>query len=109
MNAINVIHPYRYEGMWVFDDETRELDKEPFVAGADTYLDLLCQEKPGCTLVFSQHKFPGADLELEFLRPESGGSMYLATQHNHEMWLCPALLKYFKTPPAKIYFQIKLN
>ena len=27
MNAINLIIPYRYEGMWVFDDPRVGLDK----------------------------------------------------------------------------------
>jgi predicted ATPase len=29
MNAINLIVPHRYEGMWVFDDARVGLDKEP--------------------------------------------------------------------------------
>lgn len=41
MNAINLIVPYRYEGMWVFDDPRVGLDKEPFVSGADTMIDRL--------------------------------------------------------------------
>ena len=28
MNAINLIVPYRYEGMWVFDDARVGLNKE---------------------------------------------------------------------------------
>ena len=35
MNAIRAIHPYRHEGLWVFDDETVGLRQEPFVAGGD--------------------------------------------------------------------------
>ena len=31
-NAIFVIKPYKWNGMWVFDDERVGLDKEPFVA-----------------------------------------------------------------------------
>ena len=38
MNSLNLIIPYRYEGMWVFDDPRVGLDKEPFVAGADTMI-----------------------------------------------------------------------
>jgi len=34
MNAIRAIHPFRYEGLWVFDDETVGLRQEPFVSGA---------------------------------------------------------------------------
>ena len=33
-NSIFVIKPYKWNGMWVFDDERVGLDKEPFVAGA---------------------------------------------------------------------------
>lgn len=28
MNAIRAIHPFRYEGLWVFDDETAGLRQE---------------------------------------------------------------------------------
>ena len=38
-NSIFVIRPYKWNGMWVFDDERVGLDKEPFVAGADTMID----------------------------------------------------------------------
>ena len=40
MNAINVINPYKWNGMWVFDDPTKELYKEPLVSGADTMMDI---------------------------------------------------------------------
>ena len=33
MNAINVIAPYKYLGMWVFDDAKVGLVQEPFVGG----------------------------------------------------------------------------
>ncbi len=39
MNAINVIAPYKYLGMWVFDDPRAGLVQEPFVSGADTMID----------------------------------------------------------------------
>ena len=39
MNSILVIHPYKYEGIWVFDDPAAGLVKEAFVAGADVILD----------------------------------------------------------------------
>ena len=38
MNAIRAIHPYRHDGLWVFDDETVGLRQELFVAGADGIL-----------------------------------------------------------------------
>ncbi len=34
-NSLRAIAPFKYEGMWVFDDPTVGLDKEPFVSGAE--------------------------------------------------------------------------
>ncbi len=44
-NSIFVINPYKWNGMWVFDDERVGLDKEPFVAGADTMIDTAVELK----------------------------------------------------------------
>ena len=38
-NAIAVIYPYKYQGLWVFDDDRVGLVHEPFVAGADVLID----------------------------------------------------------------------
>src|SRR2546430_11131671 len=38
MNALMVIVPYKYEGLWVFDDAALGLSREPFIAGIDTLL-----------------------------------------------------------------------
>jgi hypothetical protein len=35
MNSLLVIHPYKHDGVWVFDDPAVGLGKEPFVAGAE--------------------------------------------------------------------------
>ena len=40
MNSIFVIKPYRWEGMWVFDDPYVGLVKESFVSGAVTMIDV---------------------------------------------------------------------
>jgi len=72
MNAINLIVPYRYEGMWVFDDARVGLDKEPFVSGADTMIDVLVNDIPnaqkGFRLLFSATPFPGYEVKLEWVR-----------------------------------------
>ena len=34
-NSIFVIKPYKWEGMWVFDDAAVGLVREPFVGGAE--------------------------------------------------------------------------
>jgi hypothetical protein len=66
MNAINVIAPYKWHGMWVFDDPRVGLIQEPFVAGADTMIDRVVADIPdaehGFTLIFSTTPFPGYQL-----------------------------------------------
>ena len=81
-NAINVIKPYKWNGMWVFDDGRVNLDKEPFVAGADTMIDKAIDLKgiqnadQGFLLVFSEFPFPDADFEVTWDREESAGNIY---------------------------------
>ena len=83
-NAIFVIKPYKWNGMWVFDHERIGLDKEPFVAGADTMIDTAVQLKGipnaenGFLMVFSVGPFPDAHFDLEWLREEGGGNVYKA-------------------------------
>lgn len=107
MNALNLIIPYRFEGMWVFDDPRVGLDKEPFVAGADTMIDRLVADIPhaekGFRLLFSSTPFPGYMVKLERRREEYGGTWYFSPDFQTEGWLCPALFHYFETAPEEIY------
>jgi hypothetical protein len=110
-NQIILIKPYRWEGMWVFDDERVGLDKEPFVGGADTIIDIAIAQmgiknaEKGFLLLFSQNPSPGADITLIWQREESGGNVYRWGEH--EGWLCPALLRYFPEPPKEIFVQMR--
>ena len=112
-NSITVIKPNQWEGLWVFDDDRVGLDKEPFVGGADTLIDLAIERKgitnaaDGFLMLFSATPFPGADLKLEWLREEMGGNVYRWPEADHEGWLCPALLKYFESAPTNLYVQLK--
>lgn len=109
-NSINVIYPYKYNNTWVFDDKERGLDKEPFVAGADTLLDYLTNNGDSCKIIFSKHAIPDYEFFVEKTEDNvSDGTMYKfsnAELHNHQLWLCPALFKYFNKSPDKIYFKI---
>lgn len=111
MNSLVVIHPYRYEGMWVFDDAKAGLVQEPFVSGADVILDKLVADIPdaanGFTLVFSAAPFPGMQLHFEWRRAEHRGNWYYAPELGIEGWLCPALFKYFDAAPERIYAQCR--
>ena len=111
MNAINVIAPYKYLDMWVFDDPRVGLVQEPFVAGADKMIDHIVARIPnaeqGFNLIFSASPFPGHQLRLEWRRPDCTGNWYFSPELEMEGWLCPALLKYFAEPPKEIYLQVK--
>lgn len=102
-----VIAPYKHHGMWVFDDPTVGLDKEPFIAGIDTMIDKMTagipEAKKGFRAVFSSPPFPGCNEKLEWRRAESGGNWYFSDHYQIEGWLCPALLKYFSSAPREIY------
>lgn len=111
MNSIMVIHPYRYDEMWVFDDENVGLVCEPFVSGADTIIDRLVADIPnaenGFSLIFSAQPFPGSQAKFEWRREEFGGHWYYNEALDMEGWLCPAMFKYFETAPQEFYAQCK--
>jgi len=107
MNAILVIHPYQYQGTWVFDDPLTGLEKEPFVCGIPEIINKVVKDikgaKKGFRLLFSAKPFPGHSLVLQWQRQENEGNWYLCKQYQVEGWLCPALFKYFKKAPKTIY------
>lgn len=108
MNSINVIKPYKWEGHWVFDDASKELDKEPFVAGADVLIEQVVNEMQlgeSFTLLFSNRPFPGYMLTLERTDEQMGGNWYYCPERVMTGWLCPALLKYFTVAPELLFVQ----
>jgi len=108
-NAMQVIFPYKDNGVWMFDDETEGLVREPFVCGIPEMVELLVADiqdsENGFTLYFSDQEFPGFQIKVDLVEPEAGGNWYRLTVGGAETkgWLCPALLKYFATAPATIY------
>ena len=44
-NSIMVVKPYKWEGMWVFDDEKTGLVRESFVAGVPEILEALLEQQ----------------------------------------------------------------
>ena len=109
MNAINVIAPYKHHRQWVFDDPRVGLSQEPFVAGADTFIDHVVFDIPsaeqGFILILSDSPFPGHRYRLDWPREEGGGNWYHSADLDMEGWLCPA--KYFAAAPKTLYAQIK--
>jgi hypothetical protein len=106
-NALHVVAPYKYKGMWVFDDARVGLHREPFVSGIDTMIDKLVEKIPdadkGFRLIFSDQPFPGYNVRLERRRTEHGGNWYYSPELGMEGWLCPALFKYYEQAPKQLY------
>lgn len=111
-NQIMAIKPYKWNGLWVFDDEGVGLVREPFIAGADELIDLAIEEfgiadaDRGFLLIFSGGPFPTAQAELTWVRSDNASGNYYQWE-GHEGWLCPALLKYFPTAPRKIFAEFR--
>ena len=115
MNALRVINPYKHLEMWVFDDESTGLVREPFVAGADLIIErvvtgngpieAILDAEEGFRLVFGDEPFPGWQVSLEYRRPEYNGNWYYCPELDMEGWLCPALYHYYRCPPERLYFQ----
>lgn len=114
-NAIHVIAPYKHHGMWVFDDPRVGLHQEPFVGGADDWIDRVTADIPGAAdgylMVFSAQPFPGAQFQMERRPPDPGrdmgGTWYWSEQLGMEGWLCSALFRYFAQPPERLHVQVK--
>ena len=106
-NSILVIAPYWYSGTWVFDDKAAGLKQEPFVSGIPEMINDLVKDIPnasrGFKLLFAGIPFPGYQVELEWVREESGGNWYRIKGQTDEGWLCPSLFKYFEAAPERIF------
>ena len=111
-NSIMVIFPYLHNGTWVFDDDSKGLDKEPFVEGVPEVLEQLLaayeikNADKGFRLIFSANPFPNYQLKVDWVREEFDGNWY-KTADGFEGWLCPALFKYFEKAPASIYLKVE--
>ena len=111
MNQINQLEIYRTGSTWAFDDETRDLLKEPFVSGVDEILNYVIGPAHDRAIVtFSKDPFPTQEkvYVLVFLYESEGGAWYQYIEKTYQKtgWFCPAFWKYFDTPPNKIHFTI---
>lgn len=117
MNVINIIYPYKYESQWVFDDESRGLDKEAFVSGMPEMIEsILSLTNIGITtkefpikfkFMFSEIPFPNNFGYLEWDKSDISGNYlykYSFGSYHYQGWLYP-LLEYFDKPPHRIYFK----
>lgn len=110
MNSMVVLFPYNIGGVWVFDDESKGLQREPFVGEMNVIIDHVVQGIPGARdgvcLYFSAVPFPGHQLSLSWRRSDGyGGNFYFCEGLRIEGWLCPAFLRYVDEPPKEIFIR----
>lgn len=110
---IKVIRPYKWEGIWVFDDPAVGLDKEALVAGMPELIEEatsragIAEPEKGFMALFSKDPFPTAQVCLEWVREEWGGNVYRWPEVGKEGWLCPALFRYFNEAPKRLYIEVR--
>ncbi len=123
-NSILVIRVYYLNGLWVFDDARVGLVAEPFVGGADDFIDHLLNAKGvrnqarenGFNAIFSQQEFRGADAQISFTDFANMGTVYTPVNLPYfrnkfgtkDLWLCPALNLYFKESPEGIWVSVQI-
>ena len=114
MNSIFTIKPYKDNGIWMFDDESVGLKREPFVAGVPEIINRLVEDIPdaesGFIAFFSEIAFPDS---IELTRVYIANDIYESGAWYHWQeadlfgWLCPALFKYYEQAPKKLYVQVQ--
>ena len=114
-NSIMVVKPYKWEGMWVFDDAQTGLVREAFVSGVPEILEALLEKQgiplneaeKGFRLIFSAIPFPGHQLSARQVAGEASGTWYEEEVSKARGWLCPALFKYFAIAPENLYVRVE--
>jgi len=111
----------QHNGLWCFDyvfNEELEVKSEPLMHQASALIDDVLASRDGVvhqkiSITFDWLELPGADVVLQYFRPDYGGSIYKSSQvldwsegHEKEVWLCPVLTYFFKEPPAQLYVYI---
>ena len=119
-NSLFTLHAYRKHNSWMFDDEGRDIQQEPFVAGADVVFDYMSgfvsdDTKDTCDIVFASTPFPDHDVHVKLNRPDGYDGHYYNVEKfkqypqgvGFEFWLCPALLAFFDEAPDNIYVKVQ--
>ena len=119
-NALFTLHAYFKNNTWMFDDESRDIKQEPFVAGADVLFDFMSGRESDssvdeCDLLFGATPIPDHDLHVRLIGNDGYDGHYYMVEffkafrqfETFQFWLCPALLAFFDEAPEDIYVSIK--
>jgi len=117
---------YKENGIWIFDDASKNIEKEPFVGGTSEIIDYILKERKiwngshrGIEMFFSDHR--ESDDMLQFQKIEDLPDNWAKYEYKGmEGLLCPLALRYlgkhpegifarFRKPPFNVEFQIVEN
>ena len=111
-----VLYPYQLSGgLWCFDDPGTGLKEELFVRGADDCISRMVEARQianannGFKMTFGGEEFPGYDVVVEWTGCEGDGNTYtgMIAGEQMDLWLCPALGRYFRSTPQRIYVRVE--
>lgn len=116
-NHLFKLNAYFKAGLWMFDDEFRDIYEEPFVAGADRLFDEMSgrihdHTITECAIVFAHTPIPDADVHAVLSHGDGwDGHYYNVKRFKQELlgfqfWLCPALLAFYDEAPKNIFVKV---
>jgi len=106
-NQVNVLHIFKENGVWMFNDEEVGLYKEPFVPSINPMIETYVRGRKEFTAFISKDPMYDVTLTLNRVDDKIEG-VYEMAGSGIVGWLCPALLKYFEGYPKNIYVKIEL-
>ncbi len=111
-NAVHRIKLYKQNETWVFDDKYLEIVAEPFVMGASeaiqVIVDKVAKDKVTPTIIFGE-TLPIYDIKIS-LTQDLGNSAWYRMDSDlgaMDLWLCPVITRYWKSPPKTIFIKIE--
>ncbi len=109
-NQVNVIFPFKKQGVWVFNDEAVGLVEEPFVSNVNPIIDTVVKGDKFVAYI-SHSTLPGEQIILDKITDTEQGDIgegwYQMRGTELSCWLCPATLKYFEDYPEQIHVKIE--
>ena len=102
---------YKNQGIWMFDDESKNIEKEPFVGGFSELIDFILKEKGvwagshrGIDIEFSLEK--EAQDMVEITKVEDMDNDWALYQYNDmQGTLCPVTLQYLGKHPESFFIR----
>ncbi len=104
-NQINILHIFKENGVWMFNDEEVGLYKEPFVSSINPMIDRVVDGDKFKAFISHSSIF-----EFTMVLDKENEGMdgtYKLRGTDIIGWLCPATLKYFDKYPDSIYVKIE--